>query len=122
MTYEEDLFIGVNKPKDPNNLTDLEKKHLPIIETPESVEANTPFEVTVTVGKLLTHPNTEGHHIQFVELYADRVYLARVDFTPVLTEPTAKLEIALSKSATLRAFERCNLHGVWEYDKAISVV
>ncbi len=32
---ESDLFCGVNMVKDPSSMTDLEKKHLPVITVPE---------------------------------------------------------------------------------------
>lgn len=120
--YADDLFWGINRAKDPDNLTDLERKHLPVISAPEEVEAGECFEVTIEVGKLLAHPNERGHYIHFVELYADHAYLGRADFTPVTTCPVARFCVQLEqKHAALRAFEFCNLHGVWESDKQIAV-
>jgi len=123
MGEAKDLFAGVNRPDDPRNLTDLEKKHVPVITAPERVKAGECFEVTVEVGKLLAHPNENAHFIQFIELYAGHVYLARMDFTAKTTCPVMKVCVSLPKSlGPLRAFERCNLHGVWTAEKAISVV
>ncbi len=82
---EGDLFCGVNRPKDSGAPSDLEKKHIPVIEAPETVKKGECFKVTVEVGKLLAHPNERNHYIHFVELYADDTYLARMDFTPVTT-------------------------------------
>ncbi|MDK1030586.1 MAG: class II SORL domain-containing protein [Planctomycetia bacterium] len=119
---EQDLFCGVNVVKDPKSMTDLEKKHTPVITAPASVKANDCFEVTVEVGKLLAHPNEPGHFIEFVELYAGETYLARMDFTAGTTCPTMKVCIALAHAhGTLRAFIRCNLHGTWEGDAPIEV-
>ena len=118
----EDIFCGVNTAEDIENASDLEKKHLPIISAPESVKKGECFEVTVEVGKLLQHPNEPGHHIEFVELYADDTYLARMDFTAKTTCPVMKASIVLDKPySKLRAFEHCNLHGSWEYDTDIEV-
>ncbi len=117
-----DLFAQVNEPKDWGNPTDLEKKHIPVITAPEKVKAGERFEVTVEVGKLLAHPNELAHYIEFIELYAGHVYLARVDLTAKTTCPIAKVCVALPKDlGPLRAFERCNLHGVWEVTKPITV-
>ncbi len=117
-----DLFAGINKPKDANNLTDLEKKHVPVITAPDRVKPGECFEVVVEVGKLLQHPNENGHFIQFIELYAGHVYLARMDFTARTTCPVMKVCVSLDKDVgRLRAFERCNLHGIWEADKPITV-
>jgi superoxide reductase len=124
MSPETSLFCQVNHPKDMNNMTDLEKKHYPVISCPDKVKANEPFEVTVEVGKLLAHPNEPGHFIEWIDLYANYVFLARLDLTAVTTKPTLKAQIMLPhelKNVTLRAFERCNLHGGWEGTKEITV-
>jgi superoxide reductase len=119
---EEDLFCGVNTAKDPKNMTDLEKKHVPVISAPARVKKGEKFEVTIEVGKLMAHPNEPGHYIDFIELYADHTYLARVDFTARNTWPTAKLTLSLDHiHKKLRAYEHCNLHGVWEGDCEIEV-
>ena len=118
----EDIFCGVNVVKDPENMTDLEKKHLPIITAPNSVKKGEYFEVMVEVGKLMAHPNEPGHHIEFIELYAGHTYLARMDFTAKTTCPTMKVCVELERNyGKLRAFEHCNLHGTWESDADIEV-
>jgi len=118
----EDIFCGVNTVTDIEQASDLEKKHLPVISAPESVKKGECFEVTVEVGKLVDHPNETGHFIMFIELYADDTYLGRVDFTAKTTCPVMKMCVALDHNySKLRAFERCNLHGSWEYDLDIEV-
>jgi superoxide reductase len=119
---EENLFCGVNTVKDPQNMTDLEKKHLPIITTRRSVTKGECFEVVVEVGRLMAHPNEPGHHIDFVELYADHTYLARIDFTARTTCPIMKVCLSLDHiHGRLRAFAHCNLHGTWEGQAEIKV-
>lgn len=120
------LLTRINKPQDADKLTDLEKKHLPVIEAPDSVKAGEPFEVTVHVGKLLAHPNEPGHHIESIELYKGHVFLARVDLAGGLAEPKATFTVMLEsdvddQNSGLRAFEKCNLHGTWESTRAIEV-
>ena len=118
----ENLFCGVNMPKDPANMTDLEKKHLPFITAPKGVKKGECFEVTIETGKLLQHPNEPGHFIEFMELYANETYLARMDFTAKTSCPTMKVCIALDHiHGKLRAFSRCNLHGTWEGQVPIEV-
>ncbi|MGD2174848.1 MAG: desulfoferrodoxin family protein [Candidatus Brocadiaceae bacterium] len=119
---EDDLFCGVNTVADPENMTDLEKKHVPVISAPESVKAGECFDVIVEVGKHLAHPNERGHYIHFVELYADETFLGRVDWTPVTTCPIARFCVQLDHiHDRLRAFEYCNLHGTWEGDRQLTV-
>ena len=115
MTEQRDFFAQVNEPRDLEIITDLEKKHLPVITAPDQVKRGECFEVTVEVGKLLTHPNENAHFIEFIELYAGQIYLARLDFTARTTCPVMKVCVSLDKDlGPLRAFARCNLHGVWE--------
>ena len=119
---EENLFCGVNTAKDPENITDLEKKHMPIITAPKSIKKGECFEVLVEVGKLMEHPNEPGHHIEFIELYADHTYLARMELTARMACPIMKVCLSLDHvHCKLRAFERCNLHGVWEGQAEIEV-
>jgi len=118
---EPGLFGQINRPQDLDNLNDLEKKHTPIIDCPDSVTANEPFEVTVHVGKLLKHPNEVGHHLQWIEVYNGDLLLARVDLTPVSSEPKVTFAITLESTADVRALARCNLHGTWENAKHVNI-
>ncbi len=34
LSVTESLFLGVNRPADPDNPADLEKKHIPVIKAP----------------------------------------------------------------------------------------
>jgi superoxide reductase len=117
-----DLLLGVNRPKDFDNMTDLEKEHVPVITAPDTVKPGECFEIVVEVGKLSEHPNENAHFIQFIELYAGHTYLARQDFTAGTTCPVMKVCASFDRDlGPLRAFERCNLHGAWETDRNIAV-
>ena len=119
---QKSLLVGVNRPADFKNLTDLEKKHLPVLEVPETVTPGECFELAVEVGKLLAHPNEHNHFIQFLDVYADQTYLARVDFTAVSACPTVTLCLSLEAPAEeLRAYAHCNMHGTWVGSMPIQV-
>jgi superoxide reductase len=118
----DDLFADINRADDLENLSDLEKKHLPVIDAPDSANAGEAFEVTIDVGKLLKHPNEPGHHIQWISLFNGGIALATIQITPVATSPNVTFRVSLGKTSTLRAVERCNLHGEWEYSKKVMVV
>lgn len=116
------LLSGVNEPADPNNLSDLEKKHLPVLEAPENVQQGEAFTVEVEVGQLMNHPNEHNHYIQFIDLYADDTFLGRADFASVKMSPQITFHVALESQADeLRAYEHCNLHGTWVGRKPIHV-
>jgi len=107
----------LNKPKDWTNLTDMAKKHVPIIEAPGKAKAKEPFTVKVKVGGIdgVQHPNTLGHWINWVKLYAGERLISRVEFASEMTDNyVVTLNVTLNETATLTAREFCNLHGVWE--------
>ncbi|MDD4869044.1 MAG: class II SORL domain-containing protein [Kiritimatiellae bacterium] len=115
------------------------EKHVPVIECPDSVNANQFFEVAVTVGKTVSHPNTTEHHIRWIKLLfiaegEKTVYeMGNIDFAahgesakganqgPAYANPAAKIFIKISKSGTLQALSFCNIHGLWESSKVIKV-
>lgn len=114
LVHQKSLLIGVNRQSDPSNWTDLEKQHVPVIEAPAVVRKGEPFEVSVEVGKGLTPPMERGHFIQFIDLYADETFLARVELTAEVVWPKATLRVRPGLPfSELRAYARCNLHGTW---------
>ncbi len=118
MSYEKEFSLTkLNKPKDWKKLTDMAKKHVPIIEAPEKAKAKEPFTVKVKIGGIggIEHPNTLGHWINWVELYAEERLISRVEFEPEMCDGyVVNLNVTLNETTILRAREFCNLHGVWE--------
>jgi superoxide reductase len=118
MGYGKDFsLVELNRPKDWENLADMAKKHVPIIEAPRNVKAKEPFAVKIKVGGIdgVEHPNTLGHWINWVELYAGERLISRVEFAPEMCNGyVATLNTTLNESTTLNARAFCNLHGVWE--------
>ena len=112
---EDDVLCGINKAKSENveEMTDLEKKHTPVIEAPGKVKKGEPFEVLVEVGRHLKHPNENAHFIEWIELYSGETFLARVELEPKLSGPKVKFTVALDYAHPLIAKDRCNLHGLW---------
>ena len=120
---EKGLFCGLNRPKDAANMTELEKKHTPVIDCPDSVTAGEPFKVAINVGEM-PHVMEEGHFVQWIDIYFKENFFARVELTPKFTRPEVTLTLerhSKHTSSTLRVIERCNLHGQWEATKEIEV-
>ncbi len=115
------------------------EKHVPVIECPESVKANDIFQVKVTLGKEVAHPNTTEHHIRWITLYyhdeggkfAHEV--AHIEFNahgesaegpnqgPVYAHHEATATLKIAKPGVLHALAYCNIHGLWESSKPIAV-
>lgn len=117
---ESTLFCQVNTVA--TGPADKAKTHVPVIEVAGEAKAGQPVTVKIKVGEV-PHGMENGHFIQFVDLYCGHIYISRVDFTAELSKPEVSLSIVLHHGGkrTLRAFSRCNLHGIWEGTKDIDV-
>jgi len=116
------------------------EKHVPVIEAPDEVKAGEFFEVRVTLGKEVAHPNTTEHHISHITLYfqpeggkfvhqvGHYEFSAHGESTdgpnegPVYTNHAVVTGVKLEKSGTLYAVALCNIHGLWESTKTVAVV
>src|SRR5690554_7683489 len=45
------------------------EKHVPVIHSPEEVKAGEAFELEVTIGDAIKHPNTLEHHIAWFKVF-----------------------------------------------------
>jgi superoxide reductase len=115
------------------------EKHVPVIEAPDTSKAGEKLSVKVSVGKEIAHPNTTEHHIRWIKLFFKpnegkfAYELSTFEFNahgestegankgPVYTEPSGQVVINLSSSGTLLAVAYCNIHGLWESSKTITV-
>jgi len=115
------------------------EKHVPVIECLESVPRNEMFDVKVTLGKEVAHPNTTDHHIRWIQLFFTpeggkfTYQVGNFEFTahgesaegadkgPVYTNHSVVAAMKTTESGTLHATSFCNIHGLWEYAKEIKV-
>lgn len=121
-TCDEDTSCGINIPKELDNLTELEQKHIPVISTPEQVKRNQSFELTVEVGKLREHPNEPAHFIEWIEVYSGDTFLFRTTLAGSLSKAKVTVSVKLTHAhGPLKAWAKCNIHGPWEGEKDIEV-
>ncbi len=99
--------------------------HLPKIECPDVVNAEEPFEVSISISK---HPSRVEHSIRHVDVFFveegrafNPIRVANVQFTPEYTEAKVVIKLKLKKSGTIIALAYCNLHGLWESCKDVKV-
>ena len=115
------------------------EKHVPVIDCPDSVQNGEIFQVKTTLGKEVAHPNTTEHHIRWFSLYYQEEggkfarEVAHVEFNahgedanganegPVYAHHEAVTNLKITKSGMLYAISYCNIHGLWQSEKAISV-
>jgi len=113
------------------------EKHVPVIDCPDDVPEDELFDVTVTLGKEVAHPNTTEHHLRWIQVYflpegAKLPFqVGNFEFTahgesadgadkgPVYTNHSVTLSMKVKKGGTLFATSFCNIHGLWENTKQI---
>jgi len=69
--------------------------------------------MTVKVGHWVAHPNQPDHYIEWIEVLAAGVPVARFDLAAVAVDPVVTCELRVDPGTELAAMESCNLHGVW---------
>jgi superoxide reductase len=115
------------------------EKHVPVIECADAVKADEIFEVKVTIGKEIAHPNTTEHHISWIALffYPDGekfpYQIGRYEFnahgasvqgpntSSIYTHHAATTWMKTSKAGTLIAVSHCNIHGLWQSSKEVKL-
>ena len=108
------------------------EKHVPVIEVAEGAKAGEEFDIKVSLGKGVAHPNTTEHHIAWIAVYFQAegapvpLQVGHFEFTahgesaagpnkgPLYTSPSAVVTIKTDKPGTLQALSFCNIHGLWE--------
>lgn len=108
------------------------EKHVPAITGPDSVKAGEWIKLNVRVGKEIAHPNTVEHHIRWIQVYYTpdggkfTFDLGRATFNshgegPITTGSNADFHFTASASGTINAVSHCNVHGLWESSKKLTV-
>lgn len=115
------------------------EKHVPVIECPDSVKIGESFEIKISIGKEVAHPNTTDHHIRWIQVFfqpeGDKFIcqIANCEFSahgesgegadkgPAYTHHGATVAAMVKKPGTLYALSLCNIHGLWENRKSIQI-
>jgi len=115
------------------------EKHVPVIEAPDNVTKDQMFEIAVTIGKEIAHPNTTEHHIQWIDVYFHPenekfpYHIGHYDFlahgasvdgpntSTIYTHHGIKTQFKTSKPGTILAMSSCNIHGLWQNSKSLQI-
>ncbi len=112
------------------------EKHVPVIVLPSKIVAGEAFEVEVSVGKEIAHPNTTEHFINWISVYfkpaeGNLINVARFEYMthgeavaganqgPAYAEPCSKFVLKLKTPGKLIATSYCNIHGLWESEAEV---
>ena len=115
------------------------EKHVPVIEAPDKASKDQSFQVQVSIGKEIAHPNTTEHHIRWLRVYfkpeggkfayevgnfefaAHGESVEGANQGPVYTDHTVTLSLKVNQPGEIVAAGYCNIHGLWENSKQISL-
>jgi len=115
------------------------EKHVPVIECAGKVKVGELFQIKVTLGKEIAHPNTTEHHIRWISVYFQpegekfTYQVGHFEFTAhgesaegpdkssVYTNHEVSLSMKIGKSGVVYATALCNIHGLWQSSKEIDV-
>ena len=116
-----------------------QEKHVPVIEAPGRIKQGELFQITVSVGKEIPHPNTTQHHIRWITVYfvpqgeKFPYQIGKFEFTAhgesaqgpdtstVYTHPQVTLSLRADKPGTVFASSYCNIHGLWQNTQELDI-
>jgi len=115
------------------------EKHVPFIECPGQVGKDQFFQVKLTLGKEIAHPNTTEHHIAWIALYfqpeGDKFIhqvghfglsshgesVKGANQGPVYTHHEVVATMKVDQPGQLHALAYCNIHGLWQSIRELQV-
>lgn len=115
------------------------EKHVPVIEADDRIKKGELVKISASVGKEIAHPNTTEHHISWIEVYflpkgeKFPYQIGRFEFnahgssaqgpntSTVFTQPVIICSFKTEKSGTIFATSYCNIHGLWENAKELTI-
>jgi superoxide reductase len=115
------------------------EKHVPVIECADEIATDELFDVKVSIGKEISHPNKTDHHIRWIKLLfkpqggqfpyevghfefsAHGESVEGPDTGPVHTNHSITATMKTTRPGLLLATSSCNIHGLWENSKEIKL-
>lgn len=104
---------AIHMPEDPSNLSETEKKHIPMIVISKECRliGGECVDVHVKVGEI-EHVMESEHSIAFIDFYINQRYQTRVQLRYKRLHPAATLHLRVD-TGTLTVVANCNVHGNW---------
>jgi superoxide reductase len=123
--------------KSPSYLQTAERKtrsHTPVIECPDKVEADKIFQIKISLGDSTGHPDTNEHHVRRLSLYysdSDGKTVRQITGVEFQSHSPGKdalsryetiVDAKITESGILHAMAYCNVHGLAEAIRQITVI
>jgi superoxide reductase len=110
---------AIKNPRDPENLTDFEKEHIPVINISKTndIAADGEYIVNIKVGEIC-HCMKIENHIAFIDYYLQapdikKRCLGRVALRCDKFQPSVSFYLNDVTSANLTVISSCSAHGCW---------
>ncbi len=105
---------AIHMPEDPRNLSEIEKKHIPVIAVSRQcqlIPGGECVDVHVKVGEI-EHEMESEHSITFLDFYINHRHQARIQMRYRRLHPAAMLHLNVD-TGTLTVVVNCNVEGSW---------
>ena len=101
------------------------EKHVPVIKAKSQVKKDETFEISVSIGDEISHPNTMEHYIKWIKVLFKPegskfpIEIANVNFdahgeSEVFSDYYGVVKVKVQTSGTIYALSYCNIHGLWQ--------
>ena len=116
-----------------------QEKHVPVIEAPALVKKDEPIQISVNVGKEITHPNTPEHQIAWISVFfqpdgekfphtigrfnlgAHGASAEGPNTSSIYTQSEVVCTLKTGKPGTIMATSCCNIHGLWSNSTELKI-
>lgn len=108
--------------KNPKIISELEMKHVPLIDAPDQVKKGEVFKLSIRIGRVI-HPMERPHHIEWIHVMKKGgIPLSEVNLSSEGVTPSIVLNLALSEPTEIHVKILCSIHGYWMETRKIEVV
>jgi len=104
---------AIKLPQDTGSLSELEKKHVPVITVVKKcgLIPDGCMDAHVKLGEV-NHPMIDVHYIMHIDFYIDKKFIARAYLTPEKLNAAAALHLKPG-TGRIETVALCNQHGAW---------
>jgi len=116
------LHKPVNRDLDPNNMSRLEKEHMPVVLGSRRQVIGDRWYGTLMLAVWVNHEMAEDNYIKAIAIGDGEKDMVRAYLSHDHSIPRIHLTVKLSESKTLKIHVCCSKHGCWETEFPAQVV
>ncbi len=109
---------AIKQPADPANLTEGDKKHIPVIKVTECGLIHGCTDVHAVVGAI-EHVMQPAHFIRSIDYYLNEQFVSRIWLAAEKCHPATSLHLNAKQGDKVTIVENCNVHGNWMAEQTL---